>query len=155
MSRSINVLNELLVDIFNDILTIEQNALQSGEFKDLSVTEVHTIEAISLYNKRTMSEVAMDLKITVGTLTTAINNLVKKGYVERSRSEEDRRIVYINLTKKGKLAYRIHEKFHSNMVKETISGLSKEEEEVLVSSLEKLNKFFKSKYNLEVEKKET
>lgn len=155
MSKSINVLNELLVDIFNDILTIEQNALQSGEFKDLSVTEMHTIEAISLYNKRTMSEVAMDLKITVGTLTTAINNLVKKGYVERSRSEEDRRIVYINLTKRGKLAYRIHERFHSNMVKETISGLSEEEEEVLVSSLEKLNKFFKSKYNLEIENKET
>ncbi|MBU5486359.1 MarR family transcriptional regulator [Clostridium sp. MSJ-11] len=155
MSRSINVLNELLVDIFNDILTIEQNALQSGEFKDLSVTEMHTIEAVSLYNKRTMSEIAMDLKITVGTLTTAINNLVKKGYVERSRSEEDRRIVYVSLTKRGKLAYRIHEKFHSNMVKETISGLSEEEEKVLVSSLEKLNKFFKSKYNLEVEKKET
>nr|WP_246582904.1 MarR family transcriptional regulator [Clostridium mobile] len=148
-------MNELLVDIFNDILTIEQNALQSGEFKDLSVTEMHTIEAVSLYNKRTMSEIAMDLKITVGTLTTAINNLVKKGYVERSRSEEDRRIVYVSLTKRGKLAYRIHEKFHSNMVKETISGLSEEEEKVLVSSLEKLNKFFKSKYNLEVEKKET
>ncbi|MEW9096805.1 MAG: MarR family transcriptional regulator [Clostridiaceae bacterium] len=155
MSRSINVLNELLVDIFNDILTIEQNALQSGEFKDLSVTEMHTIEAVSLYNKRTMSEIAMDLKITVGTLTTAINNLVKKGYVERSRSEEDRRIVYVSLTKRGKLAYRIHEKFHSDMIKETILGLSEEEEKVLISSLEKLNEFFKSKYNLEVEKKET
>lgn len=154
MSKSINVLNELLVDIFNDILTIEQNALQRGEFKDLSVTEMHTIEAIGLYDKKTMSEVAVNLKITVGTLTTAINNLVKKGYVERSRSEEDRRIVFINLTKKGKLAYRIHEKFHSEMVKETISGLSEEEEEILVTSLEKLNKFFKIKYGLETNKKE-
>ncbi|GAA0726389.1 MarR family transcriptional regulator [Clostridium malenominatum] len=154
MSKSINVLNELLVDIFNDILTIEQNALQSGEFKDLSVTEMHTIEAIGLYSKRTMSEVAMDLKITVGTLTTAINNLVKKGYVERNRCEKDRRIVYISLTKRGKLAYRIHEKFHKDMVKETISGLSEKEEEVLIDSLEKLNEFFKSKYNLDDNKKE-
>lgn len=155
MSKSIYVLNELLVNIFNDILIIEQNALQEGALRDLSVTEIHTIDAIGMYQKRTMSEVATDLKITVGTLSTAINNLVRKEYVQRGRSEEDRRIVFISLTKKGKLAYRIHQKFHSDMIKETISGLTEEEETILISSLEKLNEFFKSKYNLECNKKET
>ncbi|WP_125154184.1 MarR family winged helix-turn-helix transcriptional regulator [Clostridium rectalis] len=148
MSKSIHVLNELLVDIFNDILTIEQNALQSGELKDLSVTEIHTIEAIGMYIQRTMTEVASDLKITVGTLSTAINHLVRKGYVERVRCEEDRRIVYIKLTKKGKLAYRIHDKFHKDMIKATISGLSDEEEDILISSMEKLNDFFKNNYDI-------
>lgn len=148
MSRTINVLNELLVDIFNDILTIEQRALSEGEFKDLSITEIHTIEAIGMYEARSMSEVAKDLKITVGTLTTAINNLVKKGYVERKRVEEDRRVVLIQLTKRGKLAYRVHDKFHKDMIRSTIEGLSEQEEQVLVESLEKLNIFFKSKYKL-------
>lgn len=148
MSKAISVVNELLVDIFNDILTIEQRALSEGEFKDLSITEIHTIDAIGMYEARSMSEVAKDLKITVGTLTTAINNLVKKEYVERKRVEEDRRIVLIQLTKRGKLAYRIHEKFHNDMVKETVQGLSDEQEQVLIGSLEKLNSFFKSKYNL-------
>jgi DNA-binding MarR family transcriptional regulator len=148
MSKTISVVNEILVDIFNDILAIEQNALSEGEFKDLSITEIHTIEAISMYDSRSMSEVACDLRITVGTLTTAINNLVKKGYVERKRIEVDRRVVLVQLTKRGKLAFRIHEKFHKDMVKETIQGLSQDEEEVLVTSLEKLNRFFKSKYNL-------
>jgi DNA-binding MarR family transcriptional regulator len=148
MSKTISVLNELLVDIFNDILTIEQRALSEGEFKDLSITEIHTIEAIGMYEARSMSEVAKDLKITVGTLTTAINNLVKKGYVERKRVEEDRRVVLVQLTKRGKLAYRIHDMFHKNMIRETIKDLSEQEEQVLVGSLEKLNIFFKSKYNL-------
>jgi DNA-binding MarR family transcriptional regulator len=154
MNKTINILNELLVDIFNDILIIEQRALSEGEFKDLSITEIHTIEAIGMYEARSMSEVAKDLKITVGTLTTAINNLVKKGYVERKRVEEDRRVVLIQLTKRGKLAYRIHDKFHKDMIRETVSGLSKEQEQVLVGSLEKLNNFFKSKYNLIDNKKE-
>jgi DNA-binding MarR family transcriptional regulator len=148
MSNTINVLNELLVDIFNDILTIEQRALSEGEFKDLSITEIHTIEAIGMYEARSMSEVAKDLKITVGTLTTAIANLVKKGYVERKRVAEDRRVVLIQLTKRGKLAYRIHDMFHKNMIKATIQDLSEQEEQVLVGSLDKLNTFFKSKYNL-------
>jgi DNA-binding MarR family transcriptional regulator len=147
-SDSINIVNEILVDLFNDILSIEQSALQSGALNDISVTEIHTIEAIGMYVPRSMSEVASDLNITVGTLTTAINNLVKKGYVERSRIEEDRRIVLVNLTKKGKLAFRVHKKFHSDMVKETIEDLDDEEERVLTKALGKLNEFFKAKYNI-------
>ena len=154
MSECIKVLNELLVDTFNDILEIEQRALQSGSFSDLSVTEIHTIEAIGMYTPRTMTEVACSLNITLGTLTAAINNLVKKGYVERKKSEADRRIVNIQLTKKGKLAYRVHQKFHTDMVKATIEGLTEEEEGILVKSLEKLNEFFKSKYNLKTNLKE-
>lgn len=141
-----SILNELLVSTFNEILTIEQTALKSGELNDLSVTEIHTIEAIGMYKARTMSEVAADLRITVGTLTTAINNLVKKGYVERQKDENDRRVVKVILTKRGKLAYRVHEKFHTDMIKATIEGLSEEEEQVLARALEKLNDFFKNKY---------
>ena len=149
MSRSVEVVNELLVETFSDISQIEQRALKEGVLKDISVTEIHTIEAIGMYEQRTMSEVAQDLKITVGTLTTAINKLLKKGYVDRKRGEEDRRSVMIALTRKGKLAYRIHDRFHSNMVHATIDGLNSEEEEILIKSLQKLNDFFKEKYRLE------
>ena len=133
---------------FNDILQIEQNSLKQGKLIDLSVTEIHTIDAIGMYEPRSMSEVAADLRITVGTLTTAINKLIKKGYVERQRIEEDRRVVLIKLTKKGKLAYRVHEKFHKDMIMATIEGLSQEEEKILISAMDRLNNFFKDKYNL-------
>lgn len=146
MDKRKKVLNELLVQIFNDILQIEEQALKKGVLNNLSVTEIHTIEAIGMYTERTMSEVAQDLKITVGTLTTAINKLIRKGYVERKRIEEDRRVVLIKLTKSGKLAFRLHEKFHNDMINATIEGLSEEEENVLVSSLDRLNEFFKVKY---------
>ena len=69
-----------------------------------------------------MSEVAGKLEITVGTLTTAINRLVKKGYVERERKEEDRRIVRIRLTKKGQLVHRLHEKYHQDMINNVIQS---------------------------------
>ena len=81
------VLNRLLVQLYGDILKIEEKSLQEGEFSDLSVTEIHIIEAIGIKGCRTMSEIAYDLSITVGTLTTAINKLIKKEYVERKRIE--------------------------------------------------------------------
>ncbi|NLK95805.1 MAG: MarR family transcriptional regulator [Clostridiales bacterium] len=150
MDKAKMVLNELFIELFNDILHIEEKTLKNGPLSDLSVTELHTIDAIGMYEQRTMTEVAQDLKITVGTLTTAINKLIKKGYVERKRIEEDRRVVLINVTKKGKLAFRLHQKFHSDMINEVVEGLSGDEEEVLISSLERLNNYFKKKYELSV-----
>lgn len=148
MDKSKIMINELLVQLFNDILQIEEHSLKSGVLSDLSITEIHTIEAIGMYTERTMSEVAQILKITVGTLTTAINKLIKKGYVERKRIEEDRRVVLIKLTKKGKLAFRIHAKFHQDMVNTSVEDLNENEERVLISSLNKINIFFKEKYEL-------
>ncbi len=141
-------MNELMVDIFNDILSIEQSDLKKGYFNDLSVTEIHTIQAIGMYVPRNMSEVARDIGITLGTLTKAIGNLVKKGYVERKKSEQDRRVVNVDLTKKGKLAYRIHAKFHRDIIRETIEGLDEKEKNTLVDVLEKLNFSIKEKYDI-------
>ena len=111
MEPDLKTVNDYLVSVFNDILTIEESELKKSQFKDLSITEMHTIEAIGMYKKKTTSEVAKELSITVGTLTTAINKLVKKGYVERIRSEDDRRVVKLGLTKKGKLLFRVHQHF--------------------------------------------
>ena len=148
MSKSTVIINELLVELFNDVLQIEEQSLKDGPISDLSITEIHTLEAIGMYDQKSMSEVAQNLKITVGTLTTAINKLIKKEYVERKRIEEDRRVVLIKMTKKGKLAYRLHDKFHKDMVNTAVDGLNDKEEEVLIHSLTKINKFFKEKYEL-------
>lgn len=139
LNQKIAKINELLVEVYNDIMTIEAQALKQGEFNDLSITEIHTIEVIGMYGSKTMSEIAAKLDITTGTLTTAVDKLIKKNYMERKRSETDRRMVYVNLTHRGKLAYRTHEKFHTDMVKQIVTGFSEKEEEILVNALNKLN----------------
>ncbi len=149
MDRENRVVNELLVKLFNDVLEIEEATLKSGPFSDLSITELHTIEAIGMYEEKTMSDVAQTLEITVGTLTTAINKLIKKEYVVRKRIPEDRRVVLVSLTKKGKLAYRLHEKFHRDMINETVYQLTEQEKKILISSLERINTFFKTKKELQ------
>ncbi|WP_192988188.1 MULTISPECIES: MarR family winged helix-turn-helix transcriptional regulator [Carnobacterium] len=122
-------------------MIIEEDALQGSTFKDISIKEMHTIEAIGMNRDHTTSEVAKKLAITAGTLTVSVNNLVKKGYVERIRSEMDRRVVKLGLTKKGRLLYRLHDKFHRDMVKETISGMEQEEAEILIKGLRNLHIF--------------
>lgn len=146
MKEKLVQINRMLVEVYDDVNRIEEYSIKSGEFSDLSITEIHTIEAVGLYGSKTMSEIASELKITMGTLTIAVDKLIRKGYLERSRSESDRRIVNINLTKRGKLAYRIHEKFHLDMVKAVLMDFTAEEEEILLNALGKLNKHLKDIY---------
>ena len=138
-------LNELLVGLFHDIMTIEEKALRTGEYKDVTANDMHVIEAIGTDRKKNMSSVAKTLGVTMGTLTISVNSLVKKGYVERIRSEEDRRVVLVLLTEKGKGAYRHHQKFHEDMISAVLEDLSEQEREVLEKSLSKLNAYFKER----------
>ncbi|MDD3173507.1 MAG: MarR family transcriptional regulator [Herbinix sp.] len=146
MNEKLVQINKMLVEVYDDVNHIEEYSIKSGAFSDLSITEIHTVEAVGLYGSKTMSEVAAELEITTGTLTTAVDKLIKKGYLERSRSNTDRRIVNVNLTKRGKLAYRIHEKFHLDMVKAIMLDFTAEEEEILLTSLSKLNMHLKVIY---------
>lgn len=141
MEENFEQINSLLVDVFNDILVIEESELKKSQFKDLSITEMHTIEAIGMYKKKTTTEVANELAITVGTLTIAINRLVKKDYVERIRSEDDRRVVKLGLTKKGKLIFRVHQHFHREMIKAVIRGMEPNESTALLKALNNLHNF--------------
>lgn len=135
--------NEVLVKLFNDIMHIEEKAIITDEFKDISNNDMHIIEAIGIDEPKNMSSVAKTLSVTVGTLTIAINNLVKKGYVNRVRSEKDRRVVYISLSDKGLKAFEHHAAFHKEMIKATIEGLKPDEINVLIKSLSNLVDFFK------------
>lgn len=142
-NRVYDTFNEVLVKLFKDIMNIEEKAIITEEFKDISNNDMHIIEAIGVNEPKNMSQVAKALSVTVGTLTIAINNLVKKGYVDRVRSEKDRRVVYISLSSKGRKAFDHHAKFHEEMIHATVKGLSTEEVNILVKSLENLAGFFR------------
>lgn len=139
------IINELLVDSLNKIIAIERNALRKGPMNDLTIGELHAIEAINL-NGGTMTEIAKKLGVTVGTLTTMINHLVKKEYVERTSQEGDRRIVKIILKRKGVIAYKLHSRFHHVMIKKMLADIEEEQVDVLIQALSALDHFVKETY---------
>lgn len=137
------LLNDLLVMVFNEVLDMEHKTLISGRFKEISINDMHIIDAIGIQEARNMSAVAKTMAVTVGTLTTAINNLVKKGYVSRVRSAEDKRVVLLSLTDKGVAAYEKHAGFHKKMVQTVMEGFEGEELDILIRAFRKLRGYFK------------
>lgn len=145
MEGNYSILNNYLVEFFNSILKIEENSLRAI-CGDLSLREIHTIEAIVNSADSSAGSVAAKLMITMGTLSIALSTLEKKGYILREKTISDRRRINITVTQKGVEVNRRHQEFHHYMVNELIACLSAKELEVLMLGLNKLNKHF---YSLE------
>ncbi len=138
-----STLNDVLVRLFRNVNVIEERAIRTEEYKDVTTNDMHVIEAIGMEGARNMTSVARSLEVTTGTLTIAVNSLVKKGYVDRVRSEEDRRVVLVSLSDKGRRAYLHHRRFHEQMIDSVVAELTEEEQQVLEKALVKLNHFFR------------
>lgn len=137
-------INEYLTSIFNNVLIIEESSLRGSRFSDVSIKEMHTIDVIGDTKDATPSDVSRTLMVTLGTVTTCLNNLERKGYIERVRSTKDRRVVHLYLTKKGRLVYRLHQRFHKAMVKEITTGMDEQEYQVMKKGLVNLYNFLEA-----------
>ncbi|MCM1184459.1 MAG: MarR family transcriptional regulator [Roseburia sp.] len=145
MEKSTNkTLNEMLVKLFNNVMDIEEKAVITETFKDITNNDMHIIEAIGVDTDapNSMSVIAKKLSVTVGTLTTNMNSLENKGYIVRERSRTDKRVVLVFLTEKGRKAFFHHRDFHKNMIKAIVKDLDEEEMKVMIKCLLNLNDFF-------------
>lgn len=146
-------LNKLLVDTYRSILKVEESTIKNSKTLDLSISEMHMLEAIAKHeNGVTISDIAQELDITLPSVTVAVNKLQKKGYVEKLKSADDARKVNIALTRLGKKVNAAHQYFHEQMTKDISKAFSKEEKSVLLKGISKLNDFFNAKIQ-ELEKR--
>ena len=138
-------LNEVIVDTYRSILRVEENILKRSDQTDLSISEIHMLESVGKGKDRlmTISELAEVLNITLPSVTVAINKLMKKGYVEKVRGEEDGRIVYVSLTRQGRRIDSAHRYFHESMVRSIIRDMTESEMQALYKGVMKLDTFLK------------
>ena len=68
----------------------------------VSKTELLAMLIVDRYGEVIMSQISDYINAPFSTTTGLVNRLVKNGYLQRERSDEDRRIVAIQLTDKGK-----------------------------------------------------
>jgi len=141
-------LNDFFVGVFNQILAWEGQTIKKIGVKDLSIRELHLIQAVSeLYKlgKNTMANIARHISVSPGALSVAVSALVNKGYLERSYTAKDRRVIYITVTEKGQKVNEYHEAFHYEMINAVGEQLDDNQLDTMFGALDKLKEFFKSK----------
>ncbi len=111
----------------------------------LSIMEYRILKRLVEDGAQPMVKLAESNMITQGWVTSLVDRLEMKDYVERIRSNTDRRVVNIAATPKGTEFYRkimeLHEEFISKTLNfmdssdmETLRGLLKRVEEQLLNS---------------------
>ncbi|MGL4534093.1 MAG: MarR family winged helix-turn-helix transcriptional regulator [Fusobacteriaceae bacterium] len=139
---NVDRVNEVLENFYKLFYKTEDMALKIG-IKGLTHTELHIIDAIG-EESLTMHELSERLGITMGTATVAVGKLSEKNFIIRTRSDVDRRKVYVNLDKKGKEALEYHENYHNMLLSSLTEKIPSEELEKFIKTfegiLENLNK---------------
>jgi len=140
-----HILNSILVEVYHNILRVEEDFLRKNNRIDLSIREMHLIECVGMDREtgKTVSEIAEYLKVARPSVTVMVNKLERKGYLEKQGSRTDGRMVCVRLSREGRKVEAYHRQYHMNMVREIEKEFDPAEQELLIRTIVKLNDFFK------------
>jgi DNA-binding MarR family transcriptional regulator len=140
-------LNDMLVNTYRSVLAIEEAMLMSFSGENLSISEMHTIEAIGAAGPdgRTITDIAQALAISPPSVTMMVKRLEHKGFVAKSKCMKDGRRTYVSLTELGRRADISHRYFHRQMVRSVGRSILEEEKAALLHGLKMLNEFFQKR----------
>lgn len=96
---------------------------KSSKKPALSMLQTHTLMYIKNKNSPTMSEIAEQFGVALPTATKLVERLVNSNLIERSPDKKDRRIIRMNLTKKGGKTLQEMRKRKNNQLKKILSLL--------------------------------
>ncbi len=113
---------------------VEKRLINNG----LSIMEYRILKRLLENGAQPMVKLAESNMITQGWVTSLVDRLELKGYVERIRSNIDRRVVNIAATQKGTEFYRKIMELHEEFISRTLSFMDHSDMEVLKGLLGKI-----------------
>ncbi len=134
-------MNHFLKKLFFKVLAIQEENVSIATKNRLSRTEIHTIEIIQDSENPILTNVASELKISKATASVAVERLVKKGFVKKSKDTIDKRKSILVLTETGKICYDQHGKYHEQMVDALLNDFKIDEYPELLRGLSSLSEF--------------
>lgn len=128
-----------------NMLKFIENKLNKNGLNELLPTHGNILTALYENNGiLTMKEIANKIGKDKSTVTVLVNKLISLAYIERQKSDNDKRITYIKLTEKAML---IEDTFNSIslQVKETAYyNITEKEKQEFLRILKKINNNFKN-----------
>ncbi len=106
MSENTHEMEELIFELHSSVLKIARNMFKKirAHFHDAGVpfSQYRLLKKIDQHGKSCLSDLSSHSHMKKGNISRSINKLVKNNLVVRERDPNDRRKVYLTLTKKGK-----------------------------------------------------
>ncbi|QGQ48784.1 MarR family transcriptional regulator [Metabacillus sediminilitoris] len=108
--------------------------------KEMSRNEFFILKTLYEQGSKKSSDLSKMLNVSASHITAVTDSLIEKEWIQRVRSEQDRRIVNLHLTEEGKNTLQLFEKKKTDFLLQKFNDLSDQEIENFISLLEKLSK---------------
>jgi DNA-binding MarR family transcriptional regulator len=109
-----------------------------SQFKDISILQAHIILSINYHRPCKMSQIAKSANLTLGSITQIVDKLETKKYVKRVRSKTDRRVVYVELTAKGRKVVTANESHAKQVGHEIMAKFTPEEQTLFLNFFKRM-----------------
>lgn len=137
LDRKADELRLLVGNIIEQFRLIDAVAAE-GPHVELSCQELMLVEHLGDSGPRMMRELAGFLLLAVNSVTSIVDKLEARGVVRRRRSEEDRRVVHVELTDAGHEAYRAALEEKKRFLRSMLRALSEDEQEIFLVLFRKI-----------------
>ena len=112
---------------------------------EFSKSELFALLIVDRHREVIMSKIAEYINAPMSTANGIIERLVKKGYLDRDRSETDRRIVVIRLTEEGKSLVNGLKNIVLEYIKLIYDALDDEERRLIFKIFDKITRIIAQK----------
>lgn len=136
IETTISFLVKSLPKLFNDFYLEDIKKFISD--KNVNKTQLRALTFIKNYGAINMTELCNMLNIEKGSLTTMIDDLVEKGYVERVNDKKDRRRYIIVMTEAGDLLSDNFMTYLKGSLEQKMGNIGMDKMSSLVASMENI-----------------
>ena len=110
----------------------------AGKERPLTEVDVQTLFYVKRNPDCGPTDVARFLDVAATTISSATDRLVKRGFLERHRLEDDRRAVALRLSKAGAAYVAAKERAYNDMFRMMLERLSPQERESFIAMMTKI-----------------
>jgi DNA-binding MarR family transcriptional regulator len=134
---------EIILSEFEKLLHLaHRNLFSSGSVhlnnSDLTIQQFFTMASIYRKESPKMTDLAKELGVTMGNVTALVERLVKQGYLARSGDTEDRRVVRISLTPKGRKIVNKAKELRQKKMRYIVNKINAKDQKALARIITKL-----------------
>lgn len=105
---------------------------------EMTGPQIYLIDLLRRKGPMKMSDLAEELGVTLGAVTMQADRLLKNGWIERSRSNSDRRVVMLAITEEGQRILEHVIKAHQCLLNQYFGKLDPQEQAELIRLYKKM-----------------
>ncbi len=104
----------------------------------VSLQEMQVISYLGTHPSAKMTQIAEYLLLGLSSVTAIVDRLVAKKITQRSRSDDDRRVVLVSLTEEGDMIARTNREQKRDLAEQMLAALDETDQKRLVTIMRKI-----------------